>query len=235
VERCYKKIKKSDLRRTILANPGLLQDLIRQYRSKPAEEYDFSNDPTGQIVWYEIAKEFAEDNPINLSRQLNSKEDVFQTVIDICNHFKYLIENNSLNKMFYAKDGKLRHERFMQLLFFGIADSYCEANNIDMNREPNAGRGPVDFKFSKGYNAKVNVEVKHTSNTNLYRGYTTQLPIYNKQENTNLSIYLVLETSKTSNALERIYKLNNKERSKGNRIPEIITADATLKPSASKS
>ena len=41
-----------------------------------------------------------------------------------------------------------------QAIFFGVADSYCDANNIDLTKEGNNGRGPVDFKLSRGANDK---------------------------------------------------------------------------------
>ena len=77
--------------------------------------------------------------------------------------------------MFYDDNNKLSHEIFAQLLFYGFADTYCESNNIDLNREPNAGRGPVDFKFSRGYHSKVTVEVKYSSNNCVVHGFTTNI------------------------------------------------------------
>lgn len=64
----------------------------------------------------------------------------------------------------YDSTGKSKHESAAQLLFYGVADSYCAANNIDLSPESNAGRGPVDFKLSRGSTDKVIVEVKLTSN-----------------------------------------------------------------------
>ena len=80
-----------------------------------------------------------------------------------------------------------------QLLFYGIADAYCEANGLDLSREPNEGRGPVDFKVSRGYSAKVSVEIKYASNSKLLEGYARQLPAYNAAERTDASVYLVIE------------------------------------------
>jgi len=33
--------------------------------------------------------------------------------------------------------------------------SYCQANNLDLSPESDAGRGPVDFKISQGFNDKI--------------------------------------------------------------------------------
>lgn len=109
-----------------------------------------------------------------------------------------MIEDNQLCKLLYDKNGKRKHESAAQLLFFGIADAYCSANNLDISPESDAGRGPVDFKVSKGANIKVLVEVKLTSNSKLEKGFTSQLPIYQKSEKSHKGIYLVIHNMEIS-------------------------------------
>src|ERR1700733_2531040 len=46
------KIRKGDIKRALLHNPELLKDLIEQYKNKPPEKYDYSNDPLGEIIWF---------------------------------------------------------------------------------------------------------------------------------------------------------------------------------------
>jgi hypothetical protein len=79
------------------------------------------------------------------------------------NGFKKNIEENKL--LLYREDGRARHEVFAQRLFFAVADAYCDANNVDLSREVNAGNGPVDFKLSIGYKGRILVEVKKSSNS----------------------------------------------------------------------
>jgi hypothetical protein len=52
-----------------------------------------------------------------------------------------------------------------QLLFYGIARNYCTANGIVIDREVDFGRGPVDFKFSNGYERRAHLEVKTTASS----------------------------------------------------------------------
>lgn len=94
------------------------------------------------------------------------------------------------------------------MLFYGIADAYCDANNIDLSRECNAGRGPVDFKLSRGAIDKVIVEVKLTSNNQLKHGVSKQVPIYMEQEKTYKAIYLIIDTGHEK-ALENFIKYYN--------------------------
>jgi hypothetical protein len=55
-------------------------------------------------------------------------------------------------------------EEAAQLLFKGIAQSYCESNGIVLDREVELGRGPVDFKFSNGFERRALLEVKKLRN-----------------------------------------------------------------------
>lgn len=102
-----------------------------------------------------------------------------------------------------------------------------------MNREPNAGRGPVDFKISNGYEARVNVEIKYTSN-NIKSGYEKQLPIYNAAERTQYSIFLIIKTTDSTKALDDLLKFRQSEVTSGKRAPEIFIVDGRINPSASK-
>lgn len=160
-------------------------------------------------------------------------ENILQLILKICDHFKVLVEANGLSVHFWDESKNLRNERFAQLLFFGIADAYCGAHNLDLNREPNAGRGPVDFKISSGYNARVNVEIKYTSN-NIRAGYEKQLPIYDAAERTQYSIFLIIRTTESIKALEELIKFRKDQVAAGKRAPEIFVVDGRVFPSASK-
>src|SRR5690242_12148223 len=76
-------------------------------------------------------------------------------------------ECNRLSRLLYNDDKSPRKEKAAQLAFFGIANAYCEANNFDISPEADGGAGPVDFKISKGYEYRVVVEMKLSSNSNL--------------------------------------------------------------------
>lgn len=228
-----RRITKRELRYILLHNPEVLRELIEQYKNNPAERYDFDKDPSGQLIWYDLAEEYANLYPLLLDVDKVTSENILQIVLKICNHFKVLVESNGLSIHFWNDSKNLRNERFAQLLFFGIADAYCAAHNLDVNREPNAGRGPVDFKISSGYKARVNVEVKYTSN-NIRSGYEKQLPIYNAAERTEYSIFLIIRTTDSIKALEELIKFKQDEIAAGKRAPEIFVIDGRIFPSASK-
>jgi hypothetical protein len=226
--------KKEDLRDALLENPEALRDLIQRYKGKSAEAYDLTKDPEGHVVWRKLGRQAASAFPLSLGAvDLSSRRAVLDVVRMICNQFRELVEVNGLNEVLWGDDGKRRHERFAQLLFFAVADSYCRANDLDLSREPNAGRGPVDFKVSRGSEIKVTVEVKYTSNTSLKRGFERQLPEYHRAERASDAIYLVIRDTEQVKALEAVLQMREEALSQDQEAPEVIVIDGRQKPSAS--
>jgi hypothetical protein len=228
------KKRKLKLRETILAYPEVMRDLITKYSVKEASHYDFSNDPDDLFKWEMISQDYANNFPLRIENYDSlTNEKLLEIVLQICGQYKKLIEDNGLNRLLY--DGhKLKNERFAQLLFFGIADSYCNSNNLDLSREPNAGRGPVDFKISRGANFKINVELKYSTNNNLLEGYITQLPIYNRSENSLQSILLIIKTSSRETLINDVIATREAEIQAGRRAPQIQIVDGRIMPSASR-
>ncbi len=219
---------KNELYNLVKNNVNFRSTLMESYKNTSIEKYDFDEDIVGEIKWYEQSKEYTKEYPLVLPK-LETDEDVYNVVEIICERFKKLIEKNGLWKLLYDNDEE-NHERYAQLLFYGIADSYCDSNNIDMSREVNNGRGPVDFKFSKGADKKVVVEIKLTSNSQLLHGFERQVPIYMEQEETNKAIYLVIDnghTNRLNSFLENYKKITNDK-------IQVITVDGRKKESASR-
>lgn len=227
------RVKKKELRKILLKYPQLIRDALEIYKSKKAGKYDFGKDPSGEFAWNALARSYAVQYPLALERvKLDGPENVYGLVERICEKYKVLVEDNGLWEVFWY-NGKLRHERIAQLNLFGVADAYCEANNIDITRESNSGRGPVDFKYSTGYKARVTVEVKYSTNTKLWGGWRKQLPIYNKAEKTKYSIFLVIRTSDKFKTIEKIQASAIEAARRGRRTPKVFVIDGRPAPSAS--
>jgi len=224
---------KDVIKECVQEHPELIDDLIQIYRSKPPQYYDFANDRAGEFIWYHITKRLTKENPVELQLSKHpSIDEVEDLVLRICNKFKSLIENNGLNEFLYETNGNPKHEKAAQLLFFGVAESYCEANNIVIARESDSGRGPVDFKFGSNMQNSVLVELKKSTNTSgLKKGIEKQLPEYMKSEGSKRAIYLVVDVGYTKAAIARLNALN-KEIS-GAAI-KILHVEGIRKPSASK-
>ncbi|MGE8645354.1 hypothetical protein [Acinetobacter vivianii] len=236
IEGSFKKItikeQKGHIRKAIIDDPDFLKEILEAYRNQPPKYYDFLDDPKGETIWYEVSKNYVKEYPLFL--QLSNQptiDDIYSTVEKICENFKVLIEDNQLCKLLYDRDGRRKPESAAQLLFFGIANAYCLANNIDLSPESDAGRGPVDFKFSNGANCKVLVEVKLTSNSKLKKGFESQLPIYQKAEKSQKGIYLVIHNMEISD--KRWKDFLELTQNSGLSNLKMIDVDAIPKPSAS--
>jgi hypothetical protein len=229
------KVTKRELRETLLRHPELLKELVRRYKGKPLIPYNFEDDPLGEIVWQKAAESYASSFPLALTiSDPNNAKHIQQAVKKICEHFKTLIESNGLFQLLYDQRKKLKPERAAQLLFFGIADAYCKANNLDLSPECNSGRGPVDFKISSGYRMRLNVEVKYSSNVKLVSGFEKQLPTYDGAEKSFNSTYLVLRTKPSEQSIKRVQALRNNALTSGKRSPDLVIIDARIQPSASR-
>lgn len=226
-----KKLKKEEIYELMINCIPFRNQLVDSYKSICPEIYNFDEDPIGQIIWYPKSRQAVIEYPLKL-QQPTSEDELEGLVVKICNHFKKLVENNGWWKLLYDNN-KPKHENAAQLLLFGVADAYCEANGIDISREVNNGQGPVDFKFSKGAQNKILVEVKLTSNKQLIHGIDKQLPIYMKQENTRKAIYLIIDNGhfKMYESFQNFY--NMLDVSAKEKIPYIYV-DGTVQESASK-
>lgn len=229
-----KKLSKALLNDLFRRDASFRDALITGYREYVPAEYDFTKDSSGESSWYDISRSVLSRFPLTLMLQQNpSQREVFSVVEAICSQFKNLIEDNGLWRHLYNDDGTNRNERAIQLLFYGIADAYCKANDIDLSPETNSGRGPVDFKLSRGVGEKVLVEVKLTSNSQLQHGFEKQLPVYMKQEDTVKAIYLVLDNDHTKRLLNFITFYNEQPQEVRNKIT-VITINGNPKESASR-
>lgn len=226
-------LQKSDLKKFLLETPELIDDLVSVYSSKEAQHYDFLRDRAGEYIWFPVARKLVEENPLSLSLPAQpSVNEVEQLVLDICHKFKTLVEHNGLQALLYDSDGSVKHESAAQLIFYGVADSYCHANSIIIARESNAGRGPVDFKFGTNMENSVLVEVKKSTNTSgLKKGIEKQLPEYMKAEGSRRAIYLVIDVGYTEAAIKNLNEINGKI---GGTAIKILHVDGNPKPSASR-
>ncbi|MGH1438342.1 MAG: hypothetical protein ACRBG0_28185 [Lewinella sp.] len=226
---------KRSLKDELLSNKELLKHLLEVYEIKPRKPYDFKNDPFNEFKWIELANKAVEENAINL-RKYNpvTPENILEVIKVICFQLKSLIEDNGWWEFLYDSDGTQRNERYVQKLLYGVADTYCRANNVDLSREPNAGSGPVDFKLSRGYDAKVNLEVKLSTNNNLLHGFEKQLPIYNKAEKSHHSVYLIIMTKNNRIKVNKVLTKARISRAAGLKTPSVIVIDGRKKLSASK-
>ena len=195
--------------------------------------YDPELDIEGHYAWRLALSELAAKHPFKIAKAgTDSVVELERVVGEIIAVFKDLVENKGQwTHLWHGSE--CRHERAAQRLFFAVADVYCKANNLEISPETNSGGGPVDFKFSSGYAARVIVEIK-MSTGKVVHGYETQLEVYKRAENTFRARYLIVDVGGMGSKLEKVFKIKNTRALNSERVSEIYIVDGRQKASASR-
>lgn len=228
------KTKKSEIKDYILAHPHCAEDMLTYYRSLTGVPYNFTNDKLGEYIRVQV-NELQFPIEKDLPHPLISQNDAKTVTERICNLYKELIECNRMYKLFYDSKSGRYSETKAQLLFYCIADSFCQTNNIDLTRESDAGAGELDFKLSQGANEKVLIEMKLSNNSQLEAGLKSQLPAYMASERGHYGILLILLThDKDRRRVEKVLRQHQLAKVNGDNVKDVIVISAIERPSASK-
>ncbi|WMW61566.1 hypothetical protein RE680_00365 [Serratia marcescens] len=230
------KKQKAEAKERALESKEYFEDLLELIKEIDKNPYDFGKDKNGELFWARLSTSINSKYPFDLSKYKTklTLDDVEELVEDILSQFSDLIENKGLWKEMWAEDNKPRKEKAAQRLLFAVAYSYCKANNLDISPEADSGNGPVDFKISQGFDAKVVVEVKLSTNPKMLHGFEKQLEIYKKADDTDRGFFVIMDIGFMGNK-HRDIQLKSTEFKKNNkRTSKIIVIDANQKASASK-
>jgi hypothetical protein len=224
--------RKAALRSATMQSDEAMNQFVQAMKDE-ATHYDPSQDILG---YYKLRQILNSDLKafLSLTKFEGSKGplEVKRIVLETIDMFKHHVEKGNLWEELWA-EGKPKRERAAQLIYFAIADCYCRANNIDISPEAHMGGGPIDFKFSFGYDARVLVEMKRSSGKVIH-GYEKQLEIYKDAARTNLGIYVVIDYGDgLTPKLNAIRKIQKDRQDAGQEASDIIVIDATPKASAS--
>lgn len=154
--------------------------------------------------------------------------DFVSTVRSEIEIFKNQIENSGAWQLICDKA-----EKYSQELFHFLRRA-CELQDIDVARETNAGRGPEDFKFSRGADRAV-AEMKLARSTKLEDGLRKQLPQYMASERARHGFYVVIAfTREEVEAANKLEELRIQVADEREVTVELVVIDASSdKPSAS--
>ena len=155
----------------------------------------------------------------------NTYEEAMQRVLFLRN----VIENKGGHKIFYYRGIPIQRETDLQILF----RLTWFATPSDVTREANDGRGPADFKISRGSSDKTIVEFKLAKNTQLARNLQKQSEIYEKaSDTTHPSIKVILYFD--DQQYERVLKILKNLGLENNKNIVLIDAGDDNKPSGSR-
>lgn len=144
-------------------------------------------------------------------------------------YLKDVIENKGCHRLFYNKDGiPTGSERDLQMFFRPV----WFGSPSDVGTEANDGRGPVDYKISRGAKDKTLVEFKLAKNTALERNLAKQLPIYQAASDAKNGIKVIMfyteeEHKRVNGILDKLGILHHRD-------IVLLDARADNKPAGSK-
>ncbi|WP_457445106.1 hypothetical protein [Roseateles sp. P5_E4] len=240
-EQSTNKERKEAALRTIAANPELL-DIYIKLKEEDAPEAHTQSDlkvKATEVQFVENVRQLSllltqlrEALPPAGTADPAASGDAHAVALDEARrrvlYLKHVIEDNDGYRVFYIDGKAVKRESDLQTMF---RLTWC-ATAFDANAEVNNGRGPVDFKISKGKENASLVEFKLASNTSLERNLRKQVDIYEQASNTSRSLKVILfftesEYGRVVGILQDL-KLTDS--------PDIILIDANRdnKPSASK-
>jgi len=143
--------------------------------------------------------------------------------------FKDIIENKGGYRIFYGSTGEpIRQERDVHILFRLV----WHGTPSDVSREVDDGRGPADYKISRGAADKTLVEFKLAGNTQLKRNLLKQLELYEKASGAQAGYKVIIYFSEQE--LIRVQGILRELRMEDDARVVLVDARSDNKPSASK-
>lgn len=218
--------KKRYIKDYIFMKPHLVSKVIADYRSTDVKAYDIY-----QNIDYKIERLI--NNITKVKKELNlSEKNSYESALEIIGTFKNWIENQKGYTILEGIDTR-NEEKIIQRTLHGTAGFYCKINNLDISPESNTGRGPVDFKISRGDDKTV-VEIKLTSNQETVHGFEIQIEEYAKSEGAENKIFLLIDNGRSSNRIKKVEESYENRKKAGENPAIVIVIDAKPKESASK-
>ncbi len=171
-------------------HPEIRDNFIKATEKSPPNPYDFRYDDKGFVRWYTASRDYCKAKPLTIA--IDSESSFKKALQDMIDEFANYVENNRGWSLLWNDNKKPKTEEAAQNLFLGIVMHYCRANNIDISREANIGRGPVDFKTSFGYKLRALLELKLAKNSKFWNGLNKQLPKYMQAENIHIGYFVII-------------------------------------------
>ncbi len=186
-------------------NPQVVAEYLRSLEYQDHEPYPVDRDPKLRVRWWEFGAQIARHSP--LSYVASDPAEFPEFVKAVVEAFRRGIEHQGDWTLLWHGNTSAQEKR-VQALFRSSVRHYCQAYNIDFSREPNAGSGPVDFKFSQGWSARTVVEMKLMRHTGFWDGILEQAPQYAIAEEVNVAVFVAIAYTDRDMEQERVAKVH---------------------------
>lgn len=173
----------------IKQHPELIDYYVKYKEDNQAEATSVSKEKVKEV-------ELLFNNQISqLIELLNKKTQFYHSIPDThkearqrIEFLKHVIENQDGYKLFYANGKPIKREADLQVIYRLV----WYGSPLDVNREVNNGRGPVDYKISFGKKNATLVEFKLASNSKLKQNLAKQVEIYKTASETERAIKVIM-------------------------------------------
>jgi hypothetical protein len=216
-------------RLTILQFPPLIDYYIRLKEDRGDQAENISHDKIFQTEQLFILR--LQELQAQLKQQTPFYETGRTTYEEAHARLAYLkdvIENKGGHRFFYHGNQPIRREEDLHVLYRLV----WIGTPSDVSAEVNDGRGPADYKVSRGSGDKTIVEMKLAKNTHLRRNLEKQAEIYQKASDAKSAIKAIIyfteeEQDRVELILKELKLLDH---------PDMVLIDARKdnKPSGSK-
>lgn len=188
-------------------HPDRVRDWARAQTSREdLIGYNFGADPLGVIQWDRQPSRYAAEHPLP-DRVVDSEDDLVELMAEVVEQFRNFIEGQRGWSLLWNDDGSEKPEEAAQLVFLGITQQYLRQFNVELDREVELGRGPVDFKASSGSSARLLIEVKKLHNGKFWNGLRYQLPSYLQSDQATKGWFIALQYRGNKAAVDRLRAL----------------------------
>lgn len=212
----------------IAANPAIIDHYIRHQedREEEARRHSYALVESGQQAYVDNARDLTQA----LSRTAFYKDS--PTSYEACCRrvlfLKDVVENKGGHRLFYVKGRPIEREEDLHIMY----RLTWHDTAYDVTREANDGRGPADFKVSRGSRDKAIVEFKLASNSHLRRNLQKQAEIYQKASDAGKCLKVIFYFSAAEH--RKVTKMLQEPVFLG--MPDVVLVDARKdnKPSGSK-
>lgn len=218
-----KTVPKREIVKLARKNPDAVRAWARNQTSRmDLKGYDFGVDPKG-VVSYDKATVYAQNHPIPDLSAPDGQAGLSLLVGEVLAKFKAFIEHGGGWRLLWNdSDHSEKNEDAAQLAFMGMAREYLRLHGVEVDREVELGRGPVDFKVSAGHNIRLLIEVKKAHTGTFWNGLNDQLPSYLVSDHTTEGWLVAIRYRDAKTTTDRLKRLPGEVRAAAQRTGKTL-------------
>lgn len=213
--------KKQYLRNWIFMNPEKAGRVIESYKASTVAQYDPLSD-LDYLIGH-MQNTFAAKS--------DGDDDSYSAAIEIVDNYQEWVEHHRGAVVIQESNSRSR-EKTVQRTIHAVALVFCKKYNWDISPETDSGRGPVDFKISRGSDKTV-LEVKLSSNPDCVHGLEVQIEEYAKAEATDKKVFILVNTGQGESRIKAVMEKHEEMLSAGMNPAKVVVIDARIKNAAS--